>query len=222
MQRVFAIGDIHGCCKTFRKLVFEEIRITSSDTIYCIGDYIDRGPDSKGVIDLILELRKSGYQIYTLRGNHEQLLLDSASGGENYDIWMVNGGRQTLASFGVNSYDELTEEYKTFFSQTEYYIQTHTCIFVHAGLDFTSGDPFENTDAMLWMRVTVVDDSVLGERIIVHGHTPLPADIIPTQRASKVINIDGGCVYPHRTGYGYLFAFEVNSMEFISVKNVDF
>jgi hypothetical protein len=78
MSRILAIGDIHGCANTFHKLIFDEIKIRKSDTIYCIGDYIDRGPDSKAVIDLILDLRKKGYQLRTLRGNHEQLMLDSA------------------------------------------------------------------------------------------------------------------------------------------------
>ncbi|MBK7956987.1 MAG: serine/threonine protein phosphatase [Bacteroidetes bacterium] len=77
MLRTFIIGDIHGCCNTFQRLVLDEICIRKSDKIYCLGDYIDRGPYSKGVIDFILSLRKSGYHIHTLRGNHEQMLLNS-------------------------------------------------------------------------------------------------------------------------------------------------
>ena len=77
MERIFAIGDIHGCSKTFKKLLLDKIKINKSDTIYCVGDYIDRGEDSKGVIDFILDLRAEGYTIHTLRGNHEQMLLDS-------------------------------------------------------------------------------------------------------------------------------------------------
>lgn len=57
MSRIFAIGDIHGCCKTFKKLILEKIQLTKNDIIYCIGDYIDRGNDSKGVIDFILQLQ---------------------------------------------------------------------------------------------------------------------------------------------------------------------
>lgn len=222
MQRVFAIGDIHGCHKTFRKLLFEEIQITVSDRIYCIGDYIDRGPDSKGVVDLILELRREGYTIHTLRGNHEQMMLDSLDSEDSLEIWLRNGGLQTLRSFNAESYVDIDSVYQDFFSQTEIYLQTDTCIFVHAGLNFTADNPFEDTDTMLWTRETIVDYDLLGERIIVHGHTPLRAEIIPLQKWSSVVNIDGGCVYPHRAGYGYLFAFEVNSKEFFSVKNVDF
>ncbi|MEP6597398.1 MAG: metallophosphoesterase, partial [Ginsengibacter sp.] len=78
MPRIFAIGDIHGCSKTFRKLLIEKINIQKSDEIYCIGDYIDRGEDSKGVIDFISQMRDKNYQIHTLRGNHEEMMLHSA------------------------------------------------------------------------------------------------------------------------------------------------
>ncbi|MEO6813790.1 MAG: metallophosphoesterase, partial [Ginsengibacter sp.] len=68
MKRVFAIGDIHGCIHTFKKLLLDKIKVDKSDKIYCLGDYIDRGHDSKGVIDFILQLRSEGYEIHTIRG----------------------------------------------------------------------------------------------------------------------------------------------------------
>ena len=67
MDRIFFIGDIHGCSRTLRKLVNEVIGIRKSDRIYFVGDYIDRGSDSKGVIDFLLELMESRYRITTLR-----------------------------------------------------------------------------------------------------------------------------------------------------------
>jgi serine/threonine protein phosphatase 1 len=77
MQRVFAIGDIHGCNDAFHQMLFTEIKVSKDDEIYCIGDYIDRGPDSKGVVDTIISLQRSGFRIHTLRGNHEQMMIDS-------------------------------------------------------------------------------------------------------------------------------------------------
>jgi len=106
MSRVFAIGDIHGCSNTFRTMVREEINLQKSDVLYCIGDYIDRGNDSKGVIDLILELRTKGFTIHTLRGNHEQIMMDSGESKEMFRLWMVNGGDTTLRSFDAESYDD--------------------------------------------------------------------------------------------------------------------
>ena len=84
MPEIFAIGDIHGCFKTFKKLLLEEIGIQQSDKIYCIGDYIDRGNDSKGVMDFIINLRIAGYHVYTLRGNHEQMMLEPKTEAEKH------------------------------------------------------------------------------------------------------------------------------------------
>jgi serine/threonine protein phosphatase 1 len=148
-------------------------------------------------------------------------MLESDADEDSFDLWMVNGGKETLKSFGTSSFGEFSGVYQEFFHTTEYYMQTNTCIFVHAGLDFMKDDPFENKEAMLWIRKFHVDHKKLGHRIIVHGHTPLPAETI-TMQAGPVFNIDGGCVYPKITGYGHLFALEVNRMEFFSVKNVDF
>ena len=103
MPRVFVIGDIHGCCKTFRKLILDKINIKKTDKIYCLGDYIDRGPDSKGVIDFIINMRKKGYMIHTLRGNHEQLLLDSENDEKSFEHWTKNGGDKALSSFKIDS-----------------------------------------------------------------------------------------------------------------------
>ena len=77
MERRIVIGDIHGCNKTFKKLLFEVLAISSEDKIYVLGDFVDRGPDSIGVINTILELKENAYHIYCLRGNHEQLMIDS-------------------------------------------------------------------------------------------------------------------------------------------------
>ena len=97
MSRVIAIGDVHGCSTTFRKMVLEEINVQKSDVVYCLGDYIDRGPDSKGVVDFIMELRAKGYTLHTLRGNHEQLMMDSLTRSEMFDAWMTCSGSVTSA-----------------------------------------------------------------------------------------------------------------------------
>ncbi len=115
MERIVAIGDIHGCSKTFEKLLNDKIQITKEDEIYCIGDYIDRGDDRKGVIDLILRLRNEGYNIYTLRGNHEQMMMDALNDKKALNLWLDNGGKSTLKSFGIKSVNGLPAEYVYFF-----------------------------------------------------------------------------------------------------------
>lgn len=95
---IIAIGDIHGCPLSLDALL-EKVAPTAEDTLLFIGDYIDRGPDSKGVIDRLIKLNDEHNCIF-LRGNHEELLLGYLDRGE-YDLWAINGGIQTLASYGL-------------------------------------------------------------------------------------------------------------------------
>ena len=220
MSRIFAIGDIHGCKRTFQKLL-EEINIRKSDTIFCIGDYIDRGPDSKGVIDLILDLRKRGFRVSTLRGNHEQMMMESDAKRTDFMDWYINGGDTTLESFGVASFHDFAPEYKDFFKRTRYYFESGPFIFVHAGLNFGPEDLFEDRDAMLWMRNITIDKKKLGDRIIIHGHTPRPLEEIVNPERDDVYNLDAGCVYKDRPGHGYLVALNVTDGEWIAIKNCE-
>ncbi len=220
MPRIFAIGDIHGCSNTFRKLLFEKIAIKKSDTIYCIGDYIDRGKDSKGVIDIILQLRTQHYRINTLKGNHEQMMLDSTEDEEAFKLWMANGGDATLRSFDVESINELPPVYLNFFKRTKYFIETKEYIFVHAGLNFELPNPFEDKESMLWIRNFRVDKKKLNGKLLIHGHTPVPATFILTQKPEGAVNIDGGCVYTH-SGLGNLFAINLTEKKFIGIANCE-
>ncbi|HEX5111622.1 MAG TPA: metallophosphoesterase family protein [Saprospiraceae bacterium] len=221
MNTSYAIGDLHGCSKTFRKLVLDVIKLKKTDELYCLGDYVDRGPDSKGVIDFILELREQGYHVFTLRGNHDQMMMDSNSNYEKFRHWVQNGGNATLKSFGIESYDELDSKYKTFLYETQYYFEIGNYILVHAGLNFRYDDPLEDTHAMMWIRGFSVDEKKLAGRIIVHGHTPLALDVIREQAGQHVIDIDGGCVYKQLTGLGHLVALNLTNGEFIAEENCE-
>jgi serine/threonine protein phosphatase 1 len=219
MGRIFAIGDIHGCSKTFKRLLLDIIKIQKSDKIYCVGDYIDRGNDSKGVIDFILKLRGKGYQIHTLRGNHEQLIMDSVQSESKYNHWIKNGGDKTLSSFGISSYNELKPVYKTFLKRTKFFIKSGKYIFVHAGLNFEIANPFEDKLAMLWIRDFPIDQRKLGNSIIIHGHTPKPLDFIMKQQTKSEVNIDGGCVFKDKEGFGNLIALNITEGKLITAKN---
>ncbi len=221
MERIFAIGDIHGCSNTFQKLLLDKIKIQKADKIYCIGDYIDRGNDSKGVIDFILKLRKQGYKIHTLRGNHEQLMFDSIKSEKNFKHWVKNGGDTTLKSFRISSYDKMKPVYKNFFNRTKFFIQSGNIIFVHAGLNFQIQNPLEDKNAMLWVRNFPVDKQKLGNKILVHGHTPKSLDFILNQQGNSAINIDGGCVYKHEEGFGNLIALNITEGKLIAARNID-
>lgn len=220
MERIFAIGDIHGCSKTFEAMLFDRIEIQKSDQIFCIGDYIDRGKDSKGVIDIILTLREEGFSIHTLRGNHEQMMLDAFTDDEAMDIWLSNGGVATLKSFEIKSLSDLPDRYLSFFIETNFYLEKDKYIFAHAGLNFNNENIFEDKDAMLWIRYFDSYQPSLKNQLLIHGHTPEPLDYILNQ-TGNCINIDGGCVFAHKPNLGNLVAINLAERKFITLHNCE-
>lgn len=220
----YAISDIHGCSRTFRALVDEQLQLQPSDQLFLLGDYIDRGPDSKGVIDFILELRARGCQVSTLMGNHEAMLLETWEDAGFLPHWLRNGGDTTLASFGLTDVRQLPEPYLLFLDQLQYYLELPDYWLVHAGFDFAGGTPLANVEAMLWIRQFTIDPVLLGNRRIVHGHTPTPCTRIRQNVAdpkAKVFNIDGGCVYKDRPEMGHLTALDLDSRQLHVLPNCD-
>jgi serine/threonine protein phosphatase 1 len=220
----YAISDIHGCCQTFRFMVEEELQLQPTDQLFLLGDYVDRGPDSKGVIDFILELQAKGYQVETLMGNHEAMMLETLQDANMMPLWLRNGGDTTLASFGIQQVRQLPEQYGAFLDQLAYYRELPDYLLVHAGFDFACGNPLTNFEAMLWIRHFKADKAYLGHRRIVHGHTPTPFPKIQQNLAdpdSLVINIDGGCVYKHTSDFGYLTALNLDTRQLHVLPNRD-
>jgi serine/threonine protein phosphatase 1 len=227
LKRTLVISDIHGCLKTFKQLLTEIVQYTKEDTLYLLGDYIDRGPDSKGVIDYILYLKKEGYSIFTLRGNHEQLLLEAYGNFPLSDsTWRRNGGEDTLRSFNIRGPQKLTEEYISFFSSLGYYAELDHFILVHAGLNFEMKNPFEDLESMLWIRRYEVDPVKINNKIIVQGHTPTPLESIRTSilNADKThrIFLDNGCVYgTEKEGFGNLCCLNLLNRELLYCPKID-
>jgi len=230
-MRRFAISDIHGCRRTFQSLL-DQIGLSKADTLYLLGDYIDRGPDSKGVIDLILQLRSEGHSVICLRGNHEQMLLNALSkhGLEELQLWLNAGGAETVDSF----HDELQTDtflprpYLAFIRQLDYYSLSDDYWLVHAGFNFKKNNPLEDTESMLWIRnwYAQLKPSLLNGAVVVHGHTPTPRHLIETQLEGlhelPVLNIDCGCVYKDRMpGIGFLCAFDLDNRRLFFEENVE-
>ena len=197
-SRTIAVADIHGCCRTFRRLIYDVVHLKKSDVLFILGDMIDRGPDSKGVIETILELQAGGYNIRPIRGNHEQMLLLSIYLPSNNNLveWLESGGHKTLKSYGVTHPEEL-DEHIYFLGSLPIYLITDSHVFVHAGLDFTLDDPlaYAGEDAMFWKRGDDVDETKIGGRVLVSGHTPLPLQKIRRSISTSHIRLDNGCVY---------------------------
>lgn len=213
----YIIGDIHGCNRSFQALL-GRLALRPGDRLVLLGDYIDRGPDSKGVIDSIFSLREAGFEVVCLRGNHEQMLLNALTDAHDLQQWLDNGGRQTMASFGADRLRDIPEPYIDFINSTLHWYETGGCLCVHGGLDFSGANPLDNPHAMLWKRNWYgdIDYQWLGNRIIVHGHTPESIEPIREQLRNldyqRYLNLDNGCVYAHpgnRRGIalGQLLAF---------------
>ncbi len=222
-ERVFVIGDIHGCFKTLEHLLFNKIQIKNDDTLYFLGDYIDRGPSSKEVVDLLIDLKTKGFNINCVIGNHEQLLLDSIDSDEKFNIWLYNGAATTLRSFFVSKASDLPEKYLSFFKKLKYYYIHNSFIIVHGGLNFESENPLEDISSMIWIRNDYVIPSLIGNKKIIVGHTPTSIENISQSLLTNKIMLDGGCVYKGKyAGLGNLVALELNSMQLFVMQNIDF
>jgi len=210
-KRLFAIGDIHGCYDAFRILVEQKIQIKKSDKIILLGDYIDRGPHSKEVIDYIIDLQNKGFDIVPLLGNHEAMLLDAFYKDERLPLWIQNGRYETLKSFGISSLKNLASRYIEFFSGLPYYFVFEEYLFVHAGFNDEISNPFEDLYHMIWECREKYRHPSLKDKTVIHGHRPIFVANCKenVQRSNKVINLDTGCIYADYAGYGTLTALEI-------------
>jgi len=221
----YVISDIHGCLKTFKQLL-KLIDFNKKDTLYLLGDYIDRGPNSKGVIDFIWELINDGFTVKCLIGNHEQMLLKAYRDPEKLNHWIRNGGDITLNSFSVKEVSEIPRNYIDWLKTLHFYTIIDHYILVHAGLNFKINQPLDDKYSMLWIRNwhDQINEDWLGDNMIVHGHTTQTKQEIESylsQKKCSVIDIDGGCVFSHIEDKGYLCAFDLNNQKLHFQKNID-
>lgn len=220
--RRFVIGDIHGCYNTLRRLLFDVCGIQKNDYVYFLGDYIDRGRSSKEVLDLILDLKDTGYRIRALTGNHEAMLEEAKKGSLYERHWIANGGDKTLESFAIQSVSEINQKYIQFFSSLENYILLDDYLLTHAGFNFYAKKPFQDTMGLIWERTKVVYSEKIGGRKLISGHTPQPLSEIIRSLKTNRIWLDGGCVYKGiYPNYGHLCALELNSLELLYLENCE-
>jgi serine/threonine protein phosphatase 1 len=219
--RHFVIPDIHGCGLTFSRLLERVIGLQRSDTLFLLGDTIDRGPRSREVLDTIRDLQLGGYDVRPVRGNHEEMLINSCRDRSYFRMWMINGGHETLRSFGVEDPCEIPPLYRRFMEGFPFFIEYGDFVLVHATLNFRMPDPFEDREAMLWSRSREAISSLIGGRRLIGGHTPLDMDEIWLSLATDRIMLDNGCVYAGEPGLGNLLALELETMSLYSQKNID-
>jgi serine/threonine protein phosphatase 1 len=208
MPLIAAIGDIHGELGKLNELLSHvEARLSPEDTIVFIGDYIDRGPDSRGVVEKVLEL-KERFNVVALKGNHEELALiayryfrldpSEKEIDEDALTWFYNGAYQTLDSYpavkGESWWKRIPPEHWEFFENAPIEYERGNYIFVHAGL-IPNGQTWddERYEGRLWIREPFIETTEDFGKVVVFGHTPMRTGR-PLIQANK-IGIDTGAVF---------------------------
>jgi serine/threonine protein phosphatase 1 len=174
-MRVLAVGDIHGCLGPLNSLL-DMVKPTKDDFVVTLGDYVDRGPDSKGVLDRLIELKRH-LNLVCLRGNHEQMMVDAVRGTRSdKKMWLGVGGVQTLASYGIvpggaETLDAIPREHWDFVNDSLVnYHETERFIFVHATVLPVIDMPDQPDYALLWDFLPRAMRHHSG-KMVVCGHT---------------------------------------------------
>ncbi len=215
----YAIGDIHGGSCTFKALL-DRLSLRHGDELFLMGDYVDRGPDSRGVLDIILNLMKCGYySVHPLRGNHDEMLLRTILNDHDmfsamyFDEW----GKYALKSFGLSNPGDVPMKYRTLLESMPYIIVEADFIFVHAGLSMNVDDPVHDSDVidMLWSRNSTVDIRKLGGRQLVTGHSIETLQAIRESLCTGHICLDNGAFTRRQPEMGNLVALNLDTKELI-------
>ncbi len=195
---VFVIGDIHGCAEELDQLI-RKLPLNKKSIVILVGDYIDRGPASKEVMDLLIKL-SNRVRVLPLLGNHEASLLEFLEKPLSREAarYLFNGGGATLQSYSDQQGGFLIpREHLDFLQSTQVIYQSERYVFVHAGLPdlpLREIDEQLHRRELLWIRQQFLESTYHWGKIVVHGHTPIPAVEFLPQR----INVDTGCVFNNR------------------------
>lgn len=214
-MRVLAIGDVHGCLLQLNDLL-GLVRPAANDLVITLGDYVDRGPDSRGVIDRLIELKRGGIQLVCLRGNHEVLMLQARTGdrGDRAN-WLAVGGVQTLGSYGPTpgksgTFADVPAEHWEFleYHLLDYY-ETDSHIFVHAGVH-RDLDLDEQPDYMLYWEFLADEMRHRSGKTVICGHT--------SQRSGEPKVVPGAvCIDTFAHGGGWLTCLDAGTGKFWQV-----
>ena len=211
-ERIYAVGDIHGRLDLLDRMLGmiandEAARPRANTSIIFLGDYIDRGPDSRGVIERLIRGIPAGIQGHFLRGNHEAIMLHCLQGPELFANWAVNGGLATLRSYGLDTSlpadggdllrqlrETLPETHAEFLRGLKVTMERGDYFFVHAGV--RPGVPLASQaeEDCLFIRDKFLNHTGSFGKIVVHGHTPVAEPEVLANR----IGIDTGSFFSGR------------------------
>jgi len=205
-ERIFVIGDVHGCAMELDALLDGLIRqekLNEKDLVLFLGDYIDRGPDSRSVIDSLLGFSKSHSNTRFLKGNHEDMMLDFLGfGGKLGHAFLYNGGLETIQSYGLSVFapahemiEAIPESHLEFMKGLESIIVADSFICVHAGLNRMLDLQDQVDSDIFWIREEFINDTHDFEKTIVFGHTPHREIML---HLPYKIGLDTGLVFGHK------------------------
>jgi Calcineurin-like phosphoesterase len=198
----YVIGDIHGCVAELTRLI-EALPLVKGDRLIFLGDYIDRGPDSRAVISYLLTLPQSCHSIefVFLKGNHEDMLLSFLGrSGQHGDMFLVNGGKATLASYGIdpdkanaeNALAAIPSDHLDFFQALDKHYSTDSFFCVHAGINPQKTLAEQTDEELFWIRNTFIYRSHTLPYTVLFGHTPQPTVFFDLPYK---VGLDTGLVY---------------------------
>jgi serine/threonine protein phosphatase 1 len=194
---IYAIGDIHGNLDLLQRLLEKIQPDLARDQLVFMGDYIDRGPDPKGVVDYVLDLQRLAdpQPVICLKGNHEAMFLNFLK-GQDPQLFMFNGGLNTLRGYWGEDWDYqdqlvLPPEHRKFFEELRLYYETPDYLFVHGGLKPGVPPAEQEEDDLLWIRGDFIASMEDFGKKVVFGHTPFRQPLLMPNK----IGIDTGAVY---------------------------
>jgi Calcineurin-like phosphoesterase. len=197
MNKIFVIGDIHGCMGKLRQLIQNINADPQNDTIVFIGDYIDRGSAAREVVDYVIKLKAEYKNVVCLLGNHEYMFLHYLDGLDE-EMYLYNGGPATLFAYAISLSDtpqerkaKIPREHLKFFESLLPHYETENYLFVHAGLKPGLIISQQTMHNLLWVRHEFIDTDYDFGKMVVFGHTPLSYPLIMPNK----IGIDTGAVF---------------------------
>jgi serine/threonine protein phosphatase 1 len=193
---LYAIGDIHGSLQKLCDLIAQCERHADGrpPTFVFLGDYIDRGPDSAGVVDTVMRLQsRLTERVIALKGNHEAVAIEVIDGEADEELWLREGGTATLRSYGVARASDLPPAHVAWMRSLPLYYDDGQRFFVHAGIDPDKPLNAQSDNDLIWIREPFLSDLRDHGRLIVHGHTPQSTGM-PDWRGNR-LNLDTAAVF---------------------------
>ncbi|MBV9075996.1 MAG: serine/threonine protein phosphatase [Methylobacteriaceae bacterium] len=215
----YAVGDSHGRLDLLQRLLAEIARHAGQrpHRLVFLGDYIDRGPDSAGVVATVRQLQaeRPDGTVVALKGNHEDFLLRSRTDPDVAETWLANGGEETLASYGARGVRELPADVLDWLARLPTAFEDEARVYVHAGLDPARPRDGQTDHDRLWIRERFLGQDHDFGKFVVHGHTPCRTGR-PDLRPYRV-NLDTAAVYGGRLTAGVFEDGTTPPVDFLSV-----